>query len=156
MDLADGGGAAQMGATVLHLIKLSVGPKDVAELRQIQARRLAEQPPLRHWTRMIPRRGGELLAGGSIYWVVAGFVRVRQRLIGLEEGQTADGRAQVGLVLDPELVPVEMRPQKPFQGWRYLQPEAAPADLPADGPVAEGLDALPPRLRRELRELGLI
>ena len=59
-------------------------------------------------------------------------------------------------VFDPELVPVEMRPQKPFQGWRYLQPEAAPADLPADGPVAEGLDALPPRLRRELRELGLI
>jgi len=139
---------------VLNLIKLSVGPRDVAELRRAQARRLGEDPPLRHWTRMIPKRGAELVDGGSIYWVVAGFVRVRQRILAIEAGQEPDGRARAGLVLAPELVPVEARATRPFQGWRYLLPDAAPPDLPAA--EAEGLDALPPKLRRELRELGLI
>ena len=141
---------------MLHLIKLSVGPKDVAALAALQQDRLRTDPPLRAWTRMFPKRIDEVTDGGSIYWVVAGFVRVRQRLVGLEEGQTADGRAQVGLVLDPELVPVEMRPQKPFQGWRYLKPEEAPADVATGRPVARGLDQLPPGLRRDLAELCLI
>ena len=40
----------------------------------------------------------------------------------------------------------------PFQGWRYLQPEAAPADLTAG---ADG--ALPSdEMMKELRSLGLI
>jgi len=63
-------------------------------------------------------------------------------------------------VLDPELILVEPRPQKPFQGWRYLAPEAAPPDLPRLGAEAlaatSGLDSLPPALRRELQTLCLI
>ena len=45
---------------------------------------------------------------------------------------------------------------KPFQGWRYLAPEAAPPDLDRNAPAAQGLEALPQKLRAELRALGLI
>jgi hypothetical protein len=140
---------------MLHLIKLSVGPKDVAQLAAIQARRAQEDPPLRHRTRMFPRRATEILAGGSIYWVVSGWVQVRQRILDIREEQWEDGSSCAGLVLDPTLVPVAARPQKPFQGWRYLAADAAPPDVRA-GQAAKGLDALPAKLRDELRALGLI
>ena len=141
---------------MLHMLKLSVGPKEVAELAAIQARRAKLDPPLRHQTRMSPKRAAELLDGGSIYWVIAGHVRVRQRLIDISEDRWDDGTSCAGLVLDPELILVEPRPQKPFQGWRYLAPEAAPPDLLRHGVEPDGLDSLPPALRRELQALCLI
>ncbi len=140
---------------MLHLIKLSVGVRDVAHLRAIQERRALAEPPLRHQTRMLPKRREELLAGGSIYWVIGGFVQVRQRLLDVIEDRWDDGAPCCGLVLDPELVPVAARAQKPFQGWRYLAAEDAPPDLAA-APAAEGLEALPPALRAALREACLI
>jgi hypothetical protein len=140
---------------VIHLIKLSVGPKDVGQLAAIQARRAAAEPPLRHHTRMAPKRVAELTDGGSIYWVVAGFVQVRQLVLEVREDVWDDGSACSALLLDPTLVPVAARPVKPFQGWRYLDPAAAPADITAAA-VAEGEAAMPLRLRQELRALGLL
>ena len=140
-----------------HLIKLSVGPRDVEQLRALQAGRVESDPPLRHRTRMMPKRAAEILSfGGSIYWVVAGFVRVRQRILDIREERWDDGTSCAGLVLDPELVAVEARPVKPFQGWRYLQPEAAPPDIRPGAAEARGLEALPAKMRRELRDLGLL
>ena len=141
---------------MLNLIKLSVGPKDVAALAALQALRIKEDPPLRAWTRMFPKRVAELCDGGSIYWVVAGFVRVRQRILSIREEPWDDGTPCAALLLDHVLVPVDPRPTKPFQGWRYLKPEEAPPDLNQDRPPALGLDALPPKLRRDLAELCLI
>ena len=143
-------------APMLHMIKLCVGVKEVAELAEWQRARRRHDPPLRHQTRMSPKRVPELLDGGSLYWVIGGFVRVRQRLLDVREEQWDDGSPCCGLVLDPELVPVELRPQKPFQGWRYLDPAAAPPDLAKGQAQVEGLDKLPPKLRTELRHLGLI
>jgi hypothetical protein len=140
---------------MLHLIKLSVGPRDVAHLRAIQALRATADPPLRHQTRMPPKRRAELLEGGSIYWVIGGFVQVRQRLLDIIEDRWDDGSPCAGLVLDPELVPVAARPVKPFQGWRYLEPDAAPPDVTA-AVAASGAEALPPSLRAALREACLI
>lgn len=137
-------------------MKLSVGPKDLAALRRLQAGRLRADPPLRHWTRVAPRRRDELLDGGSIYWVVGGWLRARQRLLALDPDTWDDGRPAVALTLDPLLVPVEARPVKPFQGWRYLDPADAPPDLAEGATEAEGLDALPARLRQDLRALGLL
>ena len=140
---------------MLHLIKLSVGPKDVAQLRAIQERRAVADPPLRHQTRMMPKRAAEITAGGSIYWVVAGFVQVRQRILDIIDDAWDDGSACAGLVLDPALVPVAARQMKPFQGWRYLDPAAAPPDV-AGLAAAEGAEAMPERMRAELRALGLL
>ena len=142
-------------AAVLHMMKLSVGPKDVATLARLQAER-ARSGRLRHVTRMVPRRAEEIVAGGSIYWVVAGLLCVRQRIVAIEEARKDDGTRGAALVLDPGLVAVEPRPVKAFQGWRYLEVAAAPADVAAGKPGVEGLEALPPKLRRELAILGLV
>ena len=139
---------------MLHLIKLSVGTKDIAGLRAWQSLRAIHAPPLRHQTRMMPRRRDGIIAGGSIYWVIAGFVQARQRVLDIIEDHWDDGTDCAGLVLDPELVPVAGRPTRPFQGWRYLAPEAAPPDLTQS--AAHGLDALPETKARELRALCLI
>jgi hypothetical protein len=139
----------------LHLLKLSVGPKTVEQLRAIQARRAESEPPLRHQTRTMPRRAAEILDGGSIYWVIGGFLQVRQRVIGLIEDVWDDGSACCGIVLDPELVAVEARAVKPFQGWRYLTAEDAPPDVRA-GAAATGIEALPAKLRAALRDAALI
>lgn len=142
-------------AAVLHMMKLSVGPKDVAALARLQAAR-ARTGRLRHVTRMVPRRAEEILAGGSIYWVVAGLMCVRQRIVAIEEARKDDGTRGAALVLEPGLVHVEPRPVKAFQGWRYLEVAAAPADIAAGAARAEGLETLPPKLRRELAVLGLL
>lgn len=140
---------------MLHLTKLAVGIADIAHLAAVQARRAADEPPLRHRTRNFPRRAEELAAGGSIYWVIAGAMIVRQRILTVAHDRWDDGSACAALILDAELVPLEGRAMKPFQGWRYLAPDAAPPDL-RTGPPAKGEAALPPKLREELRALGLL
>ena len=58
----------------LHLIKLAVGARSVADIRRWQTERARANPPLRHRTRNYPRRAAELLENGSIYWVVDGII----------------------------------------------------------------------------------
>ena len=146
-----------MGPARLHLIKLSVGSESVDTLSLWQAKRLAEHGRLWHATRMMPRRRDELLdkaAPGSIYWVIRGLIQARQRLVGIENGLDAEGRRKTLLLLDPELVRVEPQPMRPFQGWRYLVPEKAPADLRGG---SDGLEeGPPPEVMAELRSLGIL
>ena len=137
------------------MLKLSVGPKDVTQLRAIQRLRALTDPPLRHQTRMTPKRRDEVLDGGSIYWVVGGFLQVRQRILDIIEDDWGDGTACTGLVLHPQLLMVEARATKAFQGWRYLTPADAPADI-AEGAAASGTEALPPALKAALRDARLI
>ncbi len=142
-------------APTLHLVKLAVGARDVADIRDWQATRLAREGILAHVTRSRPTRAAELLAGGSIYWVVAGSLCVRQRLLAIEPVTGQDGTAMTRLVLDPKLVTVMPRAMKPFQGWRYLAAEAAPPDV-AKTRRAAGEEKLPEAMARALRELGLL
>ena len=137
------------------MLKLSVGVKEVAQLRAIQTLRAAADPPLRHQTRMMPKRRDDILDGGSIFWVIGGFVQLRQRLLDIIEDRWDDGTPCAGLVLDPVLVPVEARPVKAFQGWRYLDAASAPPDVAAMR-EAPGAQAMPAAMLRELRTLGLI
>lgn len=140
---------------MLHLVKLCVGVRDPLHLKRLQRARLESDPPLRHCTRHMPRRRQELLAGGSIYWVICGALRVRQRLVDIVEVRTTSGGPGCALILDPRLVPVEARLVKPFQGWRYLEPAAAPADL-AKSRTAIGATRLPEPLREALAMLCLL
>src|SRR5690242_1567023 len=143
-----------MSGTMLHLMKLAVGARDIAHIRAFQSERTERDPPLRHRTRHFPRRAEEIIAGGSIYWVVCGAMIVRQRVLDVVDERWEDGSACAALLLDPALVPVEGRLMKPFQGWRYLEPKDAPLDVAA----GDGLSAaaLPAALRRELRTLCLL
>lgn len=147
-----------MESGTLHLIKLAVGIDDPAHLAAAQARRMAEstetgnQPRLYHVTRNVPRRADELLDGGSIYWVIKGRIRMRQRLLDIETDTDDEGRRFCRLVLDPLLVETHSWPHRAIQGWRYLPAVSAPPDLR----TVQGASKLPPELAAELRELGLL
>ena len=143
----------------LHLLKLCVGAESIADLDAWIATRLAEQRRAggpgehRHTTRMVPKRLAELLDGGSLFWVIKGQVAARQRLLDIRPFTDGEGVGRCHLVLEPEVVAVETRPCRPFQGWRYLDPATAPRDA---GLGAPDLVALPEALRRTLRDLGLL
>lgn len=143
----------------VHLLKLCVGVDNVQELKTWQEERLKrlaradKTPELCHRTLQTPRRRGEVLDGGSLYWVIKGEIACRQRLVDIREFNDKEGVRRCGLVLDRTVVPVVPRPRGPFQGWRYLAGKDAPGDLWRSG---KGLTKLPEEMRRELRELGLL
>jgi len=150
----------------LHILKLCVGIDDVEALRRAQTVRRArlraagEPVVLRHVTRHPPRRAHEILPGGSLYWVIKGFVRVRQRIVGFEELTDHPDGKRCAFVLGPRLVLTRWQPRRPHQGWRYLDATDAPVDanfLNANaGQSVVGKSELPPALTAELRALGLI
>jgi hypothetical protein len=143
----------------VNLIKLCVGVDTVSELAAWQAERLKrlrrekKKPELCHRTLQTPRRREEVLDGGSLYWVIKGFVLVRQRVVDLRADVKDDGTACCGIVLDPELVATRAHPRRAFQGWRYLEASDAPPDVRS---FADAADEMPRGMREELRELRLI
>ena len=141
--------------TTINLVKLSVGTESVESLSDWQALRAAQTPDglPRHVTRMWPKRESEILAGGSIYWVIKGSIQARQRILRLDEVIGEDGVRRCAIVLDPELVKTQSTLKRPFQGWRYLKPEDAPMDLPK-GRTDE--EPLPTELASALAEIGVL
>ena len=107
----------------------------------------------RHVTRMWPKRADELLDGGSLYWVFKGAVLARQEIHDLVEVIGEDGIRRCAIVFEPQIVLVEARPKRPFQGWRYLAGKDAPPDLSdQSGRHAD----LPPDLALALNGLGVV
>lgn len=139
----------------LNLVKLSVGTESVDDLEswQIQRRAQTADGLPRHVTRMWPRRADEILRGGSIYWVIRGAIQCRQRILRLDEVAGQDGIRRCAIVLDPALHRTQGAPKRPFQGWRYLQPQDSPPDLPR-GRRDEA--DLPEDLNRALAEIGVL
>ena len=143
----------------VHLIKLCVGVDTAMELADWQDERLkrlkreGKAAELCHRTLQTPRRRDEVLDGGSLYWVIKGFVIVRQRVFDLKSDVKDDGTACCGIVLDPELVATRPHPRRAFQGWRYLGAADAPPDLEG---FDEATEEMPPAMRADLRELRLI
>lgn len=139
----------------INLIKLSVGSETMDDLAAWQATKRAqtEDGLPRHVTRMWPKRAEEILAGGSIFWVIKGVLTCRQRILRLDEYFGADGIRRCAIVSDPELVRVQSALKRPFQGWRYLKPEDTPPDLPKS---RSGEDPLPVELNRALAEIGVL
>jgi hypothetical protein len=143
----------------LHLIKLCVGCDSIRDLEEwieeneVHYRRLGRPYEQKHTTRMVPKRSDELAAGGSLYWVIKGQVSCRQALLEIRPFVDDQGIGRCHLVLQPKVIPVEPRPYRPFQGWRYLTDADKPRDLGSSG--AE-MAAMPEALRRQLADLGLI
>jgi len=142
----------------LHLVKLCVGADSVESLQawldfRLEQQRNAGQPPeMIHTTRMVPTRKDELLDGGSLYWVIKGKIQARQRLLDVRPFTDQAGVKRCDLVLEPKVILTQYRPKRPFQGWRYLKAEDAPADVKG----ALGTGGMPDAMRRDLTELCLI
>ena len=150
----------------VHIVKLCVGVDSIEHLTQFQAARreqfvaLGLPPENVHRTRNRPRRDGEILDGGSIYWIIKGFIRVRQAIARLDQLHDDEAGKRCGLVLDPALVRTELHARRPHQGWRYLEAKDTPPDLPAHlqagGWNPDEHDGPPPEMAAELRALGLL
>jgi len=143
----------------LNLLKLCVGVSAVEELqasidfRLEQKRQQGVESIQNHTTRMTPKRADEILDGGSLYWVIKGNVQVRQHVVDILPFTDPQGIRRCDIVLEPRLILTEWQPRRAFQGWRYLKPEDAPCDIGSGG---TGINALPPELRIELSNLGLL
>ena len=146
-----------MGVAVkncINIVKLCVGIDSVDHLIEYRARTYGTDNtlPNRHVTRMFPRRASEILNGGSLYWVIKGTIQVRQKILDLEEVIGEDGVRRCAILMDPELVRTRSATWRPFQGWRYLEMENAPADLPVRKTAD---DELPLDMQLALAEIGL-
>lgn len=144
---------------MINLVKLCVGISAIEELQasidfRVEQKRAAGKPTEQiHTTRMMPKQAEALLDGGSLYWVIKGNVQVRQILNDIRPFRDSEGIRRCDLVMEPRLIATSWQPRRAFQGWRYLKPEDAPADLSqTNGGIAE----LPPELRLELANLGLL
>jgi len=138
----------------LHLLRMAVGIDDVAHLRRVQEARLdaSEEGRLYTITRNTPKRASEVLDRGSLYLIIRGYVRVRQRILGIERLPDDEGRSYCRIEIDPAHISTVLQARKPQQGWRYLDPAEAPEDLKTS---ASG-DEFPPELAAELKALGLL
>ncbi|MEM6537045.1 MAG: DUF1489 domain-containing protein [Pseudomonadota bacterium] len=140
----------------VHLVKLAVGAKSIADLEAWVKKRTAMNVASGfgrvhdHVTRMFPKRAEDLTSGGSIFWVIDGNIRVRQQIKQLETVTGADGINRCAIILKPKLIAVTPTPKKAFQGWRYLSVADAPPDLDGVSSPAEA------ELYSELSSLGLM
>ena len=145
----------------VHLIKLCVGIESVEHLQRFRKQRRLEQLAAgeavesRHVTRMTPKRRDEVMDGGSLYWVIKGFIQVRQKIKRLDVVYDNDGIRRCAIVMSPRLYRTEWQARRPFQGWRYFDPEDVPADLPPGGKVTAA-EQMPAEMRLELQKLGLL
>lgn len=136
------------------MTKVAVGCRTLAALQQRQASRASAHagvPAVACWTRFMPKRADELV-GGSMYWIVKHALVARQTILGFRMIETDRGK-RCEILLTPDVVPVLAAPLRAHQGWRYLEPDATPPDLDS---VGAEIGALPIKLMRDLRGLGLI
>lgn len=132
----------------LHMIKLVVGAATIEDLLDWRAGHAGPGEPWILRTRMTPKRGAEMIDGGSVYRVFKGVILCRQRILGIETvGEGPNARCEV--TLDEQVVKVAPTPRRAFQGWRYLEPKDAPPDLDV-----EAFGDVPDELARQLREVG--
>ena len=141
----------------LHLMKMAAGISSLEELKNRQSRYAKKRKKngasyleVGHVTRMWPKRAEELLDGGCLYWVFAGGIRVRQRILDFQEYADEDGHRRCRIVLDSELTETDFLKKRAFQGWRYL----AVGDAPPD--IGKASTQGPSELRAQLKELGLL
>jgi hypothetical protein len=143
----------------LHLIKLCVGCDSIRDLEdwieenQTLHRRLGRAYEQTHTTRMVPKRMGEIVGGGSLYWVIKGQLACRQRLMDIRPFHRQCGDRPL-----PSRTGAGGRPGRPaplpaVPGLALPGAKDAPGDL---GAGATGLGEMPEGLRRELVDLGLL
>src|SRR3982074_668576 len=141
----------------VHFIKRAVGVNDLAHMKKVQAARRKQRrqsPRSPHWgyTRNTPRRADELLAGGSLYWVVRGVIRCRQELIGFEEDFDEDnGKKFCRIKVRRPLRPTAPPTCKAVQGGTDAEERRGPPDL-STGDTAD----MPAEMAAELKRLGLL
>lgn len=141
----------------LHMIRIVAGGTSLQSFADWQARHYQLRDGKKVAiirTYSTPRRTQEILdGGGSMYRVLKGSIRFRQKIIGFEHVQNDPENKSCRIILDPHIIRTEIMPKRAFQGWRYLKPADAPADI---GPYIEGEDESSMEFEAELKALGVL
>lgn len=138
------------------MIKLVVGIDSLHEYAQLMERWLidyegAKANPVH--TRHKPKREAELVRDGSIYRVIKNVIVCRQKIIGFEPFEHPVKGSMWMVMCDPEIIATRPMAKRPFQGWRYLEPAAAPPDI---GVYDAGQDQPPEEMQGDLAAAGLL
>lgn len=138
---------------------MAAGIEDIETLAAILKRETKNDknigPYTSIYTRNTPKRAAELLDGGSVYSVFRSIIQCRRKILDIRQAKDSDGAQYCKILLEPKLIRVIPVAQKPFQGWRYLEPARAPRD----SGVYKGIDndnAPPAEMAEELRSMGLL
>ncbi|MBL0967068.1 MAG: DUF1489 domain-containing protein [Blastomonas sp.] len=131
----------------LSMTKIAYGATSVASLRQwLEGHSGLGEARLT--TRYLPKRHEEMV-GGSLYWIFNRAIVGRSPLIGFMD----NGQGRIWIRIEPRLIAVQSVPRRAHQGWRYLEPADAPADL---GEGMSEAEAMPAEMLGELARLGLV
>lgn len=139
---------------MLHMVKLCVGVETVEALEEHVDREMAraglKKAHIGINTRSFPARVAEIVPGGSLYWVMKGHIVCRQAIVGIRRFVDGGGASRCWIVLEPAVVRTSWAAYRPFQGWRYLADDKAPAD------ISLGDADMPASMRQDLSRLGLV
>ena len=109
------------------------------------------------YTRNMPRQADEILSsGGSVYRVLKGKIRCRQKIIGFDDYIGEDGKKRCLIYTDTDLIETYHIPHRPFQGWRYLKNENRPKDVGLYKIGEQSTSDMPHEMVEELRNAGLL
>ena len=136
----------------MHIKKLCVGIETVDQLRILMTQRatLGTENVCAYTTNK-PVKADELIASGSLYWVIKGKIRARQKITGFGTWVDDNEKVRATIILDSTVIETEYFPHRPFQGWRYLKNTDTPKDI-----AESDLKDLDPNDAQTLRDLGIL
>ncbi len=134
------------------MLKLAVGSEGIESFDRWIKDVKAGRDTMDHVTRAYPKRHAEILPGGSLYWIIKGLIMLRTPIKAFEAVRGDDGIERCRIVFKPQYVIVRPVPRRAFQGWRYLEGDDAPPDMPKGA----GSGDLSSKMRKDLAELGLL
>ncbi len=140
----------------LHIVKVAAGIATLNRLEEIVAQYSYDDPDLGPIMPMSSRnrpQRPEVLEGGSVYWIIKGKIVARAHIVAIRDDERPDGRKGCQICITPKVIHTVPFLKRGFQGWRYLKPEDAPADLiTGDSETGKGSADL----ANELQALGLL
>ena len=145
---------------MVNLVKIAVGVTTVEELSLRQTEFLKKIndknfPYFYHSTRMMPKKHGDIISNGSLYWVIKGAICARQKILDIVKFEDTDGKKRCKIFLAAEIIKTKPVRKRPFQGWRYLKKHITPEDL--NEPMKANFDSnIPIDLQKQLLEIGVL
>lgn len=137
---------------VIHIKKLAVGIESVADLQNIMHTRASQGADMVcAYTTNKPKQDAELIATGSLYWIIKGKMSARQKVLRFGTWTDDSGRVRTKIILDKTVVPTVAYATRPFQGWRYLKPSDTPPDL-----SKTNTNGIPMHMVQIFKDLGIL
>lgn len=140
----------------LNIVKVAAGITSLDRLEEIVAQYSYNDADLGMIMPMSSRnrpQRTEVLDGGSVYWIIKGKIVARADIVAIRDDERPDGRKGCQICVRAKVIHTVPYQKRGFQGWRYLKPEDAPADLiTSDSGIGKGSADL----ANELQALGLL